>query len=222
MAKVHGMPGEWARVNGMVRGLWPLGLWIFASGLSLGLAFSNIFVGCFAFIVTSALAVWYMNIGLQRVESFFKGAKGEEHVAAILAGLPDGYEVFHDYIIGSEHLDHIVVSSSGILVLETKCWQGPVTLENDQVLTDGKVPDHSPVDQTRREVELVKEHLKSLGWTGVIQGALVFASDTFTASADELLGIAIVNSRDLINFIRQQPAVLTDLEVTRIAQIMEN
>ena len=34
MAKIHGVAGEWARVKGMVTGLWPLFLGVFAAGFS--------------------------------------------------------------------------------------------------------------------------------------------------------------------------------------------
>ena len=35
MAKVHGVAGEWARVKGMVTGLWPLFLGVFVAGFAL-------------------------------------------------------------------------------------------------------------------------------------------------------------------------------------------
>ena len=38
MAKVHGVAGEWARVKGMVTGLWPLFLGVFAAGFAVAVA----------------------------------------------------------------------------------------------------------------------------------------------------------------------------------------
>ena len=37
MAKIHGIPGEWARVKGTVAGLWPLFLCVFVAGASAAL-----------------------------------------------------------------------------------------------------------------------------------------------------------------------------------------
>ena len=39
MAKIHGIPGEWARVKGTVAGLWPLFLGVFAAGASAALVY---------------------------------------------------------------------------------------------------------------------------------------------------------------------------------------
>ena len=74
------MPGEWAKVRGTVRSLWPLGVCLvflgaFAAATALGRR-PEIFGALFA---ASAIAVafWWRR-GLRRVESFFKGARGEE------------------------------------------------------------------------------------------------------------------------------------------------
>ena len=37
MARIHGIAGEWARVKGMVAGLWPLFLGVFAAGFAFAL-----------------------------------------------------------------------------------------------------------------------------------------------------------------------------------------
>ena len=92
MAKVHGMPGEWARVNGVVMGLWPLFVWLFAGGFALALMlFLSAAAGAMMFIIAAAWILWNLRQGLRKVERFFKGARGEERVAAILQDLPDEY-----------------------------------------------------------------------------------------------------------------------------------
>ena len=45
MAKIHGIPGEWARVKGTVAGLWPLFLGVFLLGFALALLLSVVFAG---------------------------------------------------------------------------------------------------------------------------------------------------------------------------------
>ena len=46
MAKIHGVAGEWARVKGMVTGLWPLFLGVFVAGFAVAATvFANVVWG---------------------------------------------------------------------------------------------------------------------------------------------------------------------------------
>ncbi|MBO6066893.1 MAG: hypothetical protein J6P80_01905, partial [Kiritimatiellae bacterium] len=74
MAKVHGFPGEWARVNGVVMGLWPLFVWIFVGGFSLAMfCFFSAALGAIGLVMAVAWIIWNLRLGLKKVESFFKG-----------------------------------------------------------------------------------------------------------------------------------------------------
>lgn len=225
MAKIHGLPGEWARVKGVVMGLWPLFAWIFASGFFLAMMMFGetlAAVGAMAFVITSALGLWTFRQGLRRVESFFKGAKGEERVAAILQDLPDEYEVFHDYVAGGDHVDHVVLAPSGLYVLETKFWNGKVTVEDGCVLVDGKLPSRSPVAQVQRETQELKQKLKEMGWSGYIAPVLTFASDTFEPGRAELHDVSILNAAELKAWFASRVSILTRMELDRISKLMES
>lgn len=164
MAKVHGFPGEWARVNGVVMGLWPLFVWIFVGGFSLAMfCFFSAALGAIGLVMAVAWIIWNLRLGLKKVESFFKGAKGEERIAAILQDLPDDCQIFHDYVAGKDHIDHVAVTPSGIYAIETKFWSGKVTLEDGRILVDGKLPARSPVAQALRETEEIRNKAQNDG-----------------------------------------------------------
>lgn len=223
MAKVHGMPGEWARVNGVVMGLWPLFVWLFVGGFALALMlFSSAAAGAMIFIIAAAWILWNLRQGLRKVESFFKGARGEERVAAILQDLPDEYEVFHDYVAGSDHVDHVVVSPSGIYAIETKCWNGKVTLEDGSILADGKLPSRSPIRQVQREAAEIRNKLKDLGWAGCVTPVVAFASDTFAPGKAEIKDVTVLNAAELKAWLCGQASILTGMELDRITKLMEN
>ena len=106
------MPGEWAKVRGTVRSLWPLGICLvcfgaFAAATVLGQRL-EIFGALFA-VSAIAVAFWWRR-GLLRVESFFKGARGEEAMAGMLARLSDDWHIYHDFVAGKYML--------------TMCWSG--------------------------------------------------------------------------------------------------
>ena len=58
------------------------------------------------------------------------GQKGEMAVSKILSSLPKGYIVINDLLIptrrGTSQIDHIVISQSGIFVIETKNYSGVI------------------------------------------------------------------------------------------------
>lgn len=58
------------------------------------------------------------------------GQKGEIAVSKILSSLPKGYIVINDLLIpskkGTSQIDHIVISQSGIFVIETKNYSGVI------------------------------------------------------------------------------------------------
>ncbi len=223
MAKVVGVPGEWARVKGVVMGLWPLMAWIFMSGFALAVILMTGFVasGLFMLAMAAMLVVWCARQGLRKVESFFKGAKGEERIAAILEELPEDCWVFHDYQAGADHIDHVVVSPGGIYSVETKFWNGKVTVDDDCILVDGKLPTRSPVSQAQRERNELRSKFKGFGWNVDVLPVVVFASDTFEPGFAELDGVTVLNSSRLKKWLSERVPVLTEIELARLSKLME-
>ena len=222
MAKIHGLPGEWARVRGVVWGLWPL----FLGAAALGFAVATAAFGRFTWglAVLAAALVWnglWLMRGLRRVERFFKGARGEERVSGILAGLPDAYHVFNDFVAGREHIDHVVVGPAGVFAVETKFWRDEVTVEEGYVLRAGRMPDRDPLVQVRREADLVRRTLAKAGWQGAVTPVLAFASDTFTAHRAELNGAVVLNSSELNGSFGTKMVVIPPNELERLVGLME-
>ena len=88
-AEIHGVPGERARAAGVVRALWPLLAALFACGLFVGAALPQVTPGVagIGFFAAAAFLVWAVRDGLRGIDAFFKGARGEESVAVLLAAL---------------------------------------------------------------------------------------------------------------------------------------
>lgn len=219
----HGNPGEWARVKGTVLSLWPIFLcftMLGALGASLVLGKASLwFALAFVSVVVLTAVLW--RRGLHRVESFFKGARGEERVAGLLSALPDGWHVFHDFEAGGFHVDHVVVGPTGVYSVETKNWRGRVTLEEGELIVDGFLADRSPLVQTARQADAVKALLKNLGWMGDVVPALCLASDTFAEGLAESGRATVLNADRLVEWISRRPRVLPPGDLTRLAQLME-
>ena len=223
MASIHGVPGEWARVKGMALGMWPIFVGVFVAGFALAMwAWGPSGFGAVLFAVAVVFTFWTGTRGLRRVERFFKGARGEEKVAGVLAGLPDGFHVFNDFKAGSAFVDHVVLGPTGVFSVETKCWSGEVTVEEGSVLINGRLPSRDPIPQAVKESDLVRGSFAAVGWKGRVVPILVFASDNFRASAIEVGGAVIMNSSGIVGAITSGSQVLSESEVRRLVSIIES
>ena len=222
MAKIHGIPGEWARVKGTVAGLWPLFLGVFAAGASAALVFFLPLVGGTLLVCAFLWIIWSLMVGLRRVESFYKGARGEEKVSGILESLPESYHVFNDFTVGRNHVDHVVAGPGGVFAIETKFWSGKVTVEDGHVLLDGQLPDRSPLNQAAREATLVKNALVSAGWSGTVTPVVTFASDSFAAHRANVKGTVIINANELRQSFDTDRVVIPPMELDRLVSLMES
>jgi hypothetical protein len=64
---------------------------------------------------------------LPLVERRDRGARGEEHVGALLEQLTDrGWRVIHDASLGHGNVDHIMIGPPGVFTIETKSHPGPI------------------------------------------------------------------------------------------------
>ena len=221
MAKIHGIPGEWARVKGTVAGLWPLFLGVFAAGASAALVFFLPLVGGTLLVCALLGIIWSLMVGLRRVESFYKGARGEEKVSGILESLPESYHVFNDFTVGRNHVDHVVAGPGGVFAIETKFWNGKVTVEDGHVLLDGQLPDRSPLSQAIREATLVRNALVAAGWSGTVTPVVAFASDSFVAHRANVKGTIIINASELKQSFDTDRVVIPPAELDRLVVLME-
>lgn len=223
MATVHGVAGEWARVKGMVTGLWPLFLGVFAAGFSVAaLVFGVVAFGVAMLAASLAYCGWSLMKGLRHAERFFKGARGEERVSRILANLPESYHVFNDFVAGGTHVDHVVAGPAGVFAVETKYWRGKVTVEDGHILLDGQLPDRAPLAQARKEAQLVKATLAAAGWSGSVTPVLAFASDNFIQHIAEVQGAVVINSCDLERSFATERVVIPPEELDRLIALMES
>ena len=223
MAKVHGIAGEWARVKGTVLSLWPL----FLSFVLLGAFLAALILGAGAwqtgglFVAALIAVAVYWRKGLRRVESFFRGARGEERVANVLAALPDAYHVFHDFVAGREHVDHVVAGPAGVFSVETKSWQGRVEIVEGHILVNGALPSRDPVVQAQREADHVRTALKRLGFGGTVVPVVCFASDTFVPGTATCGPVMVLNANALADWFAAQPEGVSASDLNRLVQLME-
>lgn len=217
------MPGEWAKVRGTVRSLWPLGICLvcfgaFAAATVLGQRL-EIFGALFA-VSAIAVAFWWRR-GVLRVESFFKGARGEEAMAGMLARLSDDWHIYHDFVAGKYHVDHVLVGPAGVFAVETKNWRDQVVLESGELIAGGHVPDHPPIAQATAEAKAVGAVLVRAGWTGEVFPVVCFASGTFKDGFAQSGKVLVANAEAFLKWLVAQPSMHAPGECARVVQLLE-
>ncbi len=224
-AIIHGVPGEHARASGVMRAMWPLLAALFACGLFAGAVLPRFSLGVAGagFLAAAVFLVWAVRDGLHGIDAFFKGARGEESVAVLLASLPRGFHVFHDFRCpGAGSIDHVVIGPTGVFVIETKCWAGKVTCEQGKIYVNGNSPSRPPLVQARASAYVLTGFLSDR-----VEGApacvpvVCFASDTFSPALLTQEEAVICNASALLSLIVAYACHLSADELERIVKVME-
>ncbi len=115
------------------------------------------------------------------------GAEGEESVIRVLQNLDSSFKVVHDVVLPGENsnIDHIVVGSVGIFVIETKNYNGIIRC-NEDYWTRKKVGRRgtvysagigNPSKQAKRNAVILKNWLQSKNIdVGFIDAVVVFTN----------------------------------------------
>ncbi|MEI7900398.1 MAG: nuclease-related domain-containing protein, partial [bacterium] len=175
------------------------------------------------FLAAAIFLLWAVRDGFKGIGSFFKGARGEESVAVLLAALPRGFHVFHDVLCGcAGGIDHVVVGPNGVFVIETKCWAGPVTFEAGAILADGQLPSRPPIAQARASAHALSLFLQDkLESVPACVPVVCFASNTFKAELLTCGDTLICNATALQTLIVTCACHLSQDEIERIVKVME-
>ena len=129
---------------------WPPHPWVFS----------------FVAIGFCVLAVVKVKFVKNRIQNLKQGQEGEKAVGQFLKGLRQkGYKVFHDIVGGEFNLDHVLIGSTGIYMIETKTISKPngrqavVDYDGEKVTVSGFSPDRDPIVQAKALSQWLKDLL---------------------------------------------------------------
>ncbi|MBN9285606.1 MULTISPECIES: nuclease-related domain-containing protein [unclassified Flavobacterium] len=171
------------------------------------------------------------------LNNYIYGALGEQKVVKTLESLSDDYFLINDFsvtfspaiynrreneYIKSVQIDHILVSPSGIFIIETKNWSEK-SLENLSL--------RSPVDQIKRanfvlfyllnnEKSNYHLHLNSHHWGDKkipIKNLIVLIN---TKPQEEFQYVKIVTVNELLNYVNHFKPIFSSAETKRIAEMI--
>jgi hypothetical protein len=138
-----------------------------------------------------------------------RGAAGERHVARLLAPLErHGWAVLHDLRLprSAANIDHLVIGTPGVFVVDAKHYRGPLHLSRDGGLWHGRYPLAAALSATRWEADKVQATLGAADIDVVPIVAVVGAPVPFGQVS--IHGVPVVAARSLPAMLRALPPVL--------------
>ncbi len=220
---IHGIPGDYARMRGLLLASIPLLFFAGLAGLCLGwilhawLHSAAWLLGATALLGLGTLC--YILRMPAMLRAYMKGARGEEAVAAELNRLPAGWHVFHGFMLrrGAE-ADHIVIGPQGVFLIETKFWSGRIRVEHGSIRVNDKASTRSPVLQIRSLVIALADRLeKETGARENARPVICFAGRNFEQNLTRSDEVTVCNQHYLLDVLTQGPARLTEDQIAHLA-----
>lgn len=154
----------------------------------------------------------------RRAQHFLRGGAAELTVARLLGELT-AYDVhvLHDRRwpgTRTANIDHLVIASSGVFVVDTKDWSGDVFVR-DGVLWRGQLRCDDEVEKAHRMAEAVREELVDEGLPPTqVLPVLVFNDRDFEPVLVD--GVWVVGAARLCKFILVRGKLLTQLQIEQL------
>jgi hypothetical protein len=160
--------------------------------------------------------------GKKKIKALRQGRDGEKAVGQYLERLREnGTQVFHDVPGKGFNLDHVVISKSGIYVIETKTFSKPdkgearIIYDGEAVFLHGKIENKQPIIQVKAAVSWLIDLLnESTGKKFNIKPVVVFPGWYIEPTAESKASdVWVLNPKALPSFIGNSKTQLEDQEV---------
>jgi hypothetical protein len=164
-----------------------------------------------ALIVFVGIIYWVKALGdkaeavADRALDARRGAVAEEAVGNLLADLPAKYYVVNDVASKRGNIDHIVISTKGILTVETKSHRGVVTCEGEMLKRDGKPFEKDFIKQAWAEAYSIRDLLTEKGVCNLRPQPVIVFTDADVQVKGKVRGVHIIGSKDLHAFLEGLP-----------------
>lgn len=134
-----------------------------------------------------------------------RGAIAEERIGDLLENLGEDFLVIHDVNSRFGNIDHVVLGKDcGLILIETKAHGGTVTIEDNTLLVNGKLPEKDFIQQTNNNTYWLRDQVGSLvGFKPWITSVIVF-TNAFVKGYKPIKGVTIINKKFLRQFIQSK------------------
>ena len=181
-------------------------------------------------LITVLILCWLWWALTQRSERKL-GLMGERAVGEELNKLmEDGCRVYHDFKKDDGgNIDHVVVASSGVYCVETKCWRKSRGPDGHKIKFDGEAI-HSPRGTSTGEINQTKGHVRKLSkWLSnavgeevPVKGILTFPGWFVTSTSEPTPNLRVLNPGMIRGDIRKgSQGVLSEKQIKQIGHQLD-
>jgi hypothetical protein len=150
-----------------------------------------------------------------------RGAMAEEDVGNLLGELPAGYFVVHDFVSNRGNIDHIVISTKGILTVETKSHRGVVSCEGEMLKRDGQPFEKDFIRQAWAEAFSIRDLLNSNGISAPQPQPVLLFANADVHVRQQVRGVEIISRRYLPIYLERLQKRMSAKEAERIFEILK-
>jgi len=178
-------------------------------------------------IVAGGLLYWVKAMGDKadrystRALGARRGAVAEEDVGNLLGELPAGYFVVNDFVLKRGNIDHIVISTKGILTVETKSHRGVVSCEGEMLKRDGKPFEKDFIKQGWREALSIRDLLTTHGISVPTPQPLLLFANAEVQVRKQVRGVEIISRRYLPLYLERLQNRMTTKEAEKVFEILK-
>lgn len=171
-------------------------------------------------LIAAGLTALYWRAVWKRAKTLRLGRDGERVVGQFLDRYsePDAV-VFHDLPSSRGNIDHVVICSRGIYVIETKTRTKPakgkpvVLVEDERLTVKGLAPDRNPIAQARACADDVKRILKeSTGKAFQVRPVVVFPG-WFIEDRRKAKPVWVLEPKALPGWVEKEPTAISAEDV---------
>ena len=134
-----------------------------------------------------------------------RGAVAEEAVGNLLADLPAKYFVVNDFASRKGNIDHIVISTKGILTVETKSHKGVVTCEGEMLKRDGKPFEKDFIKQAWAQAYSIRDLLTDKEVCTLRPQPVIVFTEADVQVKEKVRGVRVIGVKDLHPFLEGLP-----------------
>lgn len=182
-----------------------------------------------AALVLCGYAIFRWRRGFRRVKALKLGRSGERAVAQYLEWFRTrDFFVFHDVPNGDANIDHLLIGTRGLYVIETKTLSKPmrgeckITVTENGVRANGRLLDRNPIVQAKAQARWLYDFLAESGFKKFVQPVVVFPGWFVEPFDVKGLGVWVLEPKALDKFIDAQAIVLTAEQVAAMASAVSS
>ncbi len=181
-----------------------------------------------ALIVFVGIIYWVKAMGdkadayADRALDARRGAVAEEDVGNLLGELPAEYFVVHDFVSKRENIDHIVISSKGILTVETKSHRGVVSCEGEMLKRDGGPFEKDFIKQAWRQSFFIRDLLAIQNISAPKPQPVILFTNADVQVRKQVRGVEIISRRYFPVYLKRLPNRMGAAEAEKIFEILKS